>query len=355
MLCMDWQKIWNTIVDFFQNNTWNILIFVAVLFFGIMAVKLLLNILRRMLKRTRIEPIAISFIMAIVKFLLYLVLVFILLDILGIGITWLVTAFSAAFLAIGLALQGNIANMANGIIIVSSGMFKKGDYIEVDGVEGSIARINFLYVTIITSDNKRITLPNSKIINEVVTNYDSNNTRRVNFEFKVAYENDVEKVKQIVLDCMNSNGKVRLEPAPFCRLKTLGDHNLLFVGRCWCDREDYWTVYYDLTETVFNEFKRHGIKIAYQQMEVRQRADKPDCSVLGDGLPTRVEKKRKKKRDFDLENVDLGEIFNFNRKNKKAQASKEAKRAVNKLPPKDKQKPTNKQATETKQPVDQIA
>lgn len=320
---MDWQKIWDTTVNFFRDNVWNILIFVAVLFFGIIAVKLLLNILRRVLKRTRIEPIAIGFIMAIVKFLLYLVLVFVLLDILGISISWLVTAFSAAFLAIGLALQNNIANMANGIIIVSSGMFKKGDYIEVDGVEGSIARINFLYVTIITTDNKRITLPNSKILNEVVTNYDSNNTRRVNFEFEVAYENDVEKVKQVVLDCMKSNGKVRLDPAPFCRLKTLGDHNLVFAGRCWCDREDYWTVYYDITETVFNEFKRCGIEIAYNQLEVRQRTDSPANPVTGTGLPERVEKKRNRKRDFDLENVDLTEIFTFKRKSKKEKAVQE--------------------------------
>ena len=130
-MIMNWQKIWNDTVNFFQDNVWNIVTFFVVLFCGIIIVKLLVNILRRMLKRTRIEPIAISFMMAIVKFLLYLVLVFVLLDILGIGITWLVTAFSAAFLAIGLALQNNIANMANGIIIVSSGMFKKGDYIGV--------------------------------------------------------------------------------------------------------------------------------------------------------------------------------------------------------------------------------
>ena len=108
---MDWQKIWDTIVNFFRNNTWNILIFVAVLLFGIITVKLMINIVRRILKRTHIEPIAISFIMAFVKFLLYLALVFVLLDILGIGITWLVTAFSAMFLAIGLALQTIWLNM----------------------------------------------------------------------------------------------------------------------------------------------------------------------------------------------------------------------------------------------------
>lgn len=310
---MNWQMIWNNIVNFFRGNVWNIVLFIVVLVFGIVIVKLSVNILKRMLKRTHMEPIAVGFIMAIVKFLLYLILVIILLEILGIGITWIVTAFSAVFLAVGLALQNNIANVANGIIIVSSGMFKKGDYIAVDGVEGSISQINFLYITLVTPDNKRITIPNNKILNDIVTNYDSNNTRRVNFEFEVAYDNDVEKVKQTVIECMKSNGMVRLDPAPFCRLKSMGDSNLLFVGRCWCDREDYWTVYFDITETVFNEFKRRGIKIDYNQIEIRERNDNPANPIDGDGLPARVEKKRKNKHHFDLENGDLKELFPLNR------------------------------------------
>ena len=326
---MNWNSIWQTIVNFFRGNVWNIVTFVLVLVFGIIAVKLLVNILKKMLGRTHMEPIAVGFVMAIVKFLLYLVLVIILLQILGIGITWIVTAFSAIFLAVGLALQNNIANVANGIIIVSSGMFKKGDYIEVDGVEGSIAQINFLYITLVTPDNKRITLPNNKILNEIVTNYDSNNTRRVNFKFEVGYENDVELVKQTVIECMKSNGLVRLDPAPFCRLKSMGDSNLLFVGRCWCDREDYWTVYFDLTETVFNEFKRRGISIAYNQIEVRERNDNPASPVIGDALPVRVEKQRNKKHHFDLENGDLAELFPIKRKSKNAKKTAPVKPTAN--------------------------
>lgn len=328
---MNWQSIWNTIVNFFRGNVWNIVTFILVLVFGIIAIKLFLNIMKRMFRRTHMEPIAVGFIMAIVKFLLYLVLVLVLLEILGIGITWIVTAFSAVFLAVGLALQNNISNLANGIIIVSSGMFKKGDYIAVDGVEGSIAQINFLYITLVTPDNKRITIPNSKILNDIVTNYDSNNTRRVNFEFEVAYENDVELVKQTVIECMKSNGLVRLDPEPFCRMKSMGDNNLLFVARCWCDREDYWTVYFDITETVFNEFKRRGIAIAYNQLEVRQRTDTPANPVVGKGLPARVEKKRNNKHHFDLENGDLKELFPIKRKNsKKTKTEKAATVAVDK-------------------------
>lgn len=320
---MDWQAIWHSIVSFFQGNVWNIVTFIVVLVFGVVIIKLALNIMKRMFRRTHMEPIAVGFIMAIIKFLLYLVLVIVLLEIIGIGITWIVTAFSAVFLAVGLALQNNIANLANGIIIVSSGMFKKGDYIAVDGVEGSIAQINFLYITLLTPDNKRITIPNNKILNDIVTNYDSNNTRRVNFEFEVAYENDVEVVKQTVIECMQSNGMVRLDPAPFCRMKAMGNDNLLFVARCWCDREDYWTVYYDITETVFNEFKRRGIAIAYRQVEVRQRTDTPAVPVVGQGLPTRVEKQRKNKHHFDLENGDLKELFPLKRINKKQTKTKQ--------------------------------
>ncbi|MBO4823108.1 MAG: mechanosensitive ion channel [Clostridia bacterium] len=314
---MNWQSMWQTMVNFFRGNVWNIVTFIAVLVLGVVAIKLLLNIMKRLFRRTHLEPIAVGFIMAIIKFLLYLMLVIVLLEILGIGITWIVTAFSAVFLAVGLALQNNIANLANGIIIVSSGMFKKGDYIAVDGVEGSIAQINFLYITLMTPDNKRITIPNNKILNDIVTNYDSNNTRRVNFEFEVGYANDVELVKNTVIECMKSNGMVRLEPAPFCRMKAMGDNNLVFVARCWCDREDYWNVYYDMMETVFNEFKRRGISIDYNQIEVRERNDNPANPVTGNGLPVRVEKQRKNKHHFDLENSDLTELFPIKRKSKK--------------------------------------
>lgn len=315
---MNWHSIWDKIVNFFCGNVWNIVTFVVVLVFGVVAIKLMLNIMKRLFRRTHLEPIAVGFMMAVIKFLLYLVLVIVLLEILGIGITWIVTAFSAVFLAVGLALQNNIANLANGIIIVSSGMFKKGDYIAVGGVEGSIAQINFLYITLITPDNKRITVPNNKILNDIVTNYDSNNTRRVNFEFEVGYDNDVELVKQTVIECMKSNGMVRLDPAPFCRLKSMGDSNLLFVGRCWCDREDYWNVYFDITETVFNEFKRRSISIDYNQIEIRERKDSPVVPIDGNGLPTRVEKQRKNKHHFDLENGDLKELFPIKRKAKKS-------------------------------------
>ena len=314
---MDWNKIWNDIVTFFENNIWNIVLFFAVLLLGIIVIKLIINITRRLLNKTRIEKITIGFLMVVLKICLYLVLVLALLSIIGIQITGILTALSAMLLAIGLALENIIANAANGLVIVSNKMFKKGDYISVDGVEGSVTQINFLFTTILTSDNKRITIPNSTIVNSSVVDYDSAKTRRVDITFSVAYESDVEQVKKLILDCMKSNGKVLLNPEPFCRLNALKNSSIEFIAKCWCDREDYWDVYYDVLELVYNELKKNKISIPYDQIEVRERNDVVKLPYKNEDIPQRVEKERKMEQDLDLENMDLSKIFHKRKKTKK--------------------------------------
>lgn len=306
---MNWNAIWNDIVTFFKTNAWNIVIFFAVLIIGIIVVKLLMNITRRLLNKTRMEKITIGFICTLLKICLYLVLVLILLSIIGIDITGLLTALSALVLAIGMALENIIANAANGIVIVSNKMFKKGDYIEVDEKEGNVVQINFLFTTIMTSDNKRITIPNSTIVNSPVVDYDTSKTRRVDIKFNVAYESDVEVVKKLIIDCMKSNGKVLLDPEPFCRLNALNSSSIEFVSRCWCDEEDYWDVYHDVLELVYNELKRNNISIPYEQIEIRERKDVVKMPVDYKGIPKRVEKVRKQTNSIDLENADFTEIF----------------------------------------------
>ena len=313
---MDWNKIWNSIVDFFKTNGWGIVKFFAVLLIGIILIKILLNVMRSVLNKTKMEKIAQQFIMTAIKLVLYLILVLALLSIIGIQVTGIITALSAALLAVGMALQNNIANLANGIVIVATHMFKKGDYIIVDGVEGSITDINFLFTTLMTIDNKKITLPNSDIVNSPVINGGANATRRVDFMFSVAYESDVELVKKIVIDVMKSNGKVRLDKEPFCRLKVLSASSIDFAANCWVDSEDYWDVYYYVIENVYNEFKRNNISIPYNQLEVRNRTDKVVMPVKKDKLPERVEKVRENKDHFDLETADLTKIFKADKEKK---------------------------------------
>lgn len=315
---MNWTKIWESIKNFFTNNYMGMIKFFAVLILGIIVIKIVLNLTKKIMNKTKMEKVTQGFLCGILKFCLYLILLLSLLNIIGVSITGILTTLSALVLAIGMALQSNISNLANGIVIISSHMFKKGDYVSVDGVEGSIHDINFLFTTIMTTDNKKITLPNSTIVNSAVTNYGANNLRRVNFNFGVAYESDVETVKKIVIDVMKSNGKVRLEKELFCRLKTLNESSIDFFAYCWVDNEDYWDVYYYVTENVFNEFKRHNISIPYNQIEIRERKDKVVMPVLYKKLPERVEKVRaEEKHLFDLENDDLMTIFKSGKKKNK--------------------------------------
>ncbi len=338
---MTWSEFWTKVKDFFSSKlSITILIFVAVFILGIIAVKLIMRLLRKILNKTKMEKIAQNFLLAIIKFILYLIWVLALLSIIGINITGIITAFSAIILAIGMALESNIANLANGIIIVSTHMFKKGDYIVVDGKEGNITEINFLFTTIMTVDNRRVTIPNSTIVNSSVINAGANKKRRVDFTFSVAYETDVEKVKDIVVKVMKSDGRVDLDPEPFCRLKTLGASSIDFFANCWCDSEDYWGVYYYVMENVYNEFKRNNISIPYNQLEVRNRTDKVVMPYSKAALPKRVEKVRPEepKHFFDLEHDDLP----------KPKKDKEAKKQEKKAQKEAKAKKAEKAKTEVK-------
>ena len=336
---MDWEKIWSDIVNYFKSNAWNILFFFVILILGIIIIKILMAVLRKVLSKTKMEKIAQHFLCTAIKFCLWLALILILLSQIGIQITGILTAISALILAVGMALENNMANLANGIVIVSTHMFKKGDYIIVDGVEGNIVEINFLFTTLLTTDNKKITLPNSDIVNSPVTNLGANAKRRVEFTFSVAYESDVELVKKVVTDVMKSDGRVYLDPEPFCRLKTMNASSLDFFANCWCDNDDYWDVYYYVMEWVYNEFKRNNISVPFNQLEVRDRKDKPKNIVVGKSLPKREEKVRPEAHEHDiLENIknkikkkDKKQEKDTDSKNtKKEDVTIEAKKIVNK-------------------------
>lgn len=324
---MDWEKLWNDIVGFFKANVWNIVFFFVILFVGIIVIKILLAITRKLLGATKMEKIAQQFVCTIFKFVLWLALILLLLTQIGVEITGLLTALSAVILAVGMALQNAIANVANGIIIISSHMFKKNDYIIVGGVEGKITDINFMFTTLITNDNKKITLPNSSIINNSVTNLGAEPKRRVDFTFSVAYESDVELVKKVVTDAMKSDGRVYLDPVPFCKLKELNASSIDFFANCWCDNADYWDVYYYVIENVYNEFKRNKISVPYTQLEIRERKDKVTMPVVGKKLPARVEKQRDESEKIDLEKDGLATALKKAKKNKELKKAKKEKKA----------------------------
>ncbi len=316
---MDWAAIWQDIKDFFTGNGWAILGFFVTLVVGFIIVKLLIRLCRKLLSKTKLERIAQKFILSIIKVALYLIWILILLSELGISITGIVAALSAAVLAIGLALQDSLANLANGIIIVSGKYFKEGDYINVDGVEGTVRNINLLSTTILTNDNKAITLPNSHIVNNPMTNFNKEKTRRLDLLFDVDYATDIEKAKKVALDVIQSDGRVYLDPKPFLGLKKLNESSLQLAINVWVDCEDYWDVYYYLTENIFNEFKRNKISIPFNQLEVRLRNDNVKMPFNKAPLPARKEKVRQQEKKQNLFEIGLENIKKHKKHAKKAE------------------------------------
>lgn len=256
-------NMWNKIVDYFNSNIYNILIFFSVFIVGIVFIKVLLKIINKMFLKSKIEKIAQNFFVRMIKFVLYLVFILVLLSIVGVKLTGILTALSAVILAIGVALQNNIANLANGIVIISSKMFKKDDYIIVGESEGSILSINFLFTTIVTPDNKKITIPNSTIVNAQVVNASYYQKRRVDINLYVTFETDIQKVKNIVSKIVKSNTKIYPLPKHICNINKLSQNGVEMFISFWCNVEDYWIVYYDVLENIYKQFNKNSIRFIY--------------------------------------------------------------------------------------------
>lgn len=329
------EKTWDNIKFFFEENVWNIITFFSAIVIGLIVISILMRMFKGSFKRHGFDPMAIRFICGIIRFSLFLLLILILLAICGVEINGIITALSAVVLAVGMALKECIANLASGIILVSSHKFKQGDYIVSTGVEGSIVDINFLFSTLKTPDGKQVTLPNSALVNNPVTNFGAYPKRRVSYDITVSYEADTELVKKVVLDSIASCGLTYLDdPAPGCKIKALDSNGIVFFVTFWVDSEDYWDGYFQVLDTIFNEFKRNNIKIPYQQIEYRERNDSPVLKPYGDKLPERHEKERKvetKKIELsDLEEKSLKEIKQELKEQKAQEKEKALKKAEKK-------------------------
>lgn len=290
-----WENIKVFFKDFVTENYKIYLEALLVLIVGIIIVKLLTKAIKAILNKSTMDKITQSFLVSILRVGLNLLLVLIIAQTLGIPMTGIIALLSAAGLAISLSLQDSLSNLANGIVIISTKPFKEDDFVSINGVEGRVQEIRILNTTLVTVDNRIVVLPNSQIVKNSLINYSTQPQRRVQFDFSVAYESDTEKVKSIILSVMKSNGKVRLDPAPFVALKTLNSSSIDFFAYCWCDTEDYWDVYYYVVDQTFNEFKRNNICIPFNQMEVRLRQDEVSMPYIEMELPKRKEKVRVKK------------------------------------------------------------
>lgn len=235
----------------------------------------LIGILMKMIRKNRrfakIDPGAQGFILTCVSVILRITLVLTVAASLGVPMTNVVAIVGSCGLAIGLALQGSLSNFAGGIMLLIFHPFRVGDYIEASGASGTVKEINLLSSRLITPDNKDVIIPNSTLINSVITNFSAEKTRRLDLDFSVAYGTDTERVKKVLVLLAQQHDKVLTDPAPTAMLSRQDPTALVFTLRVWCNREDYWTVNFDLLEQTKDAFEKLEIQVARPKMDVQVR------------------------------------------------------------------------------------
>lgn len=193
--------------------------------------------------------------------------------IMGVPSATFITVLGSCGLAVGLALQGSLSNLAGSVMILIFKPFRIGDFIEFNGISGTVVDITFFYTILDTPDNKKITCPNGAISNDNLINYSANDTRRVDLTFGVGYGSDIKQVKEILTACVDKHELVLKDPAPAIRLANMNESSLDFSVKVWCKGSDYWTVHFDLIEAAKNAFAENNIEIPFPQMDVHVKND----------------------------------------------------------------------------------
>lgn len=241
------------------------------LFIGSKLIKFLMNRFKRSKLYQKMDPGLASFMASGSRIVLYIILILMCFGVLGIETASFLALFTSGGVAIGLAFQGAVTNLAGGVMILLFHPFRVGDYIETTEIAGTVNAISVLYTVVLTPDNKRVTVPNGSLTNAAITNYSAEGQRRVELTFSVSYDCDIDKVKQILLSVAESDPKSLKDPAPLARLKAQSASSLDFVLRVWCAPENYWDLYFDLNENVKKALDEAGMEIPFPQMDVHMR------------------------------------------------------------------------------------
>ncbi len=243
---------------------------ILILVLGHFVILYAVKLFKRALSKTKLDPSLVSFLTKTVRIVLYVLVIVSALGSIGISTTGIIAALSAAGLAIAVALKDSLSNVAGGILLLLVPRFATGDFIEAGGSSGTVLRVDLLHTMVRTPDNRRVSIPNGVLINSYIVNYSHEAKRRVDMSFTISYDNDVEKAKEVILDVIKAHSLTLKDEAdaPMARVSGYKDSSVEIVSRAWCQSTDYWTVYFDIMESVRAAFDKNGIEIPYNQLDV---------------------------------------------------------------------------------------
>ena len=240
----------------------------VVIVIGVKVIGWIRRLLRKALERREAEAGLIQFLDSLTKILLYLLLALSIMQRFGIQTTSVVAAIGSVGVAIGLALQGSLANFAGGVIILLIKPFKVGDYIVQGSLEGTVTEIELFYTTLLTPDNRRVVFPNGQLADNSLTNVTAEPVRRLDVQVGISYGADIRQAKEILLKLAAEDADVLQDQAPMAAVENLGDSSVGMLLRVWVPTDKYWDVKFRLNEAVKHAFDGAGIEIPYSQMDV---------------------------------------------------------------------------------------
>ena len=235
---------------------------------GVVVIRVILKLLDGMLARSKsLKPLS-RYIHSVAKIAMTFILVLMVAEDVGIHTTSLVAMLSVAGLAVSLALQNTLSNVAGGIMLLVTNPFQVGDYVEADGVSGTVHAIDLSYTAILTIDGKEIFVPNSQLSGTKIINYTILGRRRVDLNFTASYDAPTATVKQAIGEVLEDIPQIIAEPAPEIHVSDYQASSIQYVVRAWTTAADYWTVYYAIQEGVREAFDRHGVEMTYDHLNV---------------------------------------------------------------------------------------
>ncbi|MBN2255887.1 MAG: mechanosensitive ion channel [Deltaproteobacteria bacterium] len=262
----------NTIIPRLQElvTFYGLKVIAAIVIFvvGRWVAQLLRNILEKVMRRGKVDETLISFVGHLAYILLITVIVIAALNQLGIQTTSFIALIGAAGLAVGLALQGSLANFAAGVLMIIFRPFNVGDYVEAGGTAGTIDEITVFTTHMTTPDNRVIIIPNAKITSDNIINYSAKEIRRMDLVIGVSYGDDIQKVKDVLNDVLTAESRILQDPTPMVGVLELADSSVNFAVRPWVKTGEYWPLFFDLKERIKRRFDEEGISIPFPQSDV---------------------------------------------------------------------------------------
>lgn len=256
-------------VDFVQNTGLAIVRTIAFLVLGLVIIKIVRVIAQSTAYKSKLDNAAATFVVSIITVILYIALIIVLVSSLGFSTAGIIAAFSAVALAIALALKDSLGSLANGVIIIFTKPFKRGDYIAIGGMEGTVQDIRLFNTKILTPNNEEIIVPNSEVLGSKLVNYTTMPLRRIVIAMPVPYDSDIDAVRKIIIGCAEEHPLVVASPAPAVVLDSFDSSAVKLSVRVWALNENYWPVTNSLKEILFNTLRDNGIEIPFDRLDVQ--------------------------------------------------------------------------------------